>query len=144
MLIVDGVVENALQAYQTYAAVFDTKLINSSEDLPKLEFNEVIFEIEQVRFHLFDANSKMGWEIPASNSAQPLWFNIVTDDAATLYQRAVKAGFKEIVPLKKDEELGILNGVVRDPFHYSWVIEQNFQKTDFSARRQILGKRIQK
>ena len=50
----------------------------------------------------------------------------------------------KLVDRMKDEELGIWNGVVKDLFNYSWVIEQNIHEVDFSKRRQILNKRIQK
>lgn len=144
MLIIDCVVKDAIKAYQTYATVFETRLIESSKNLSNLSFNEVIFEIEDMQFHLFDANPQMGWQVPDSNAVQSMWFNIVVNDANALFERAISAEFEVVVPLMKDEELGIWNGVVKDPFHYSWVIEQNIQDVDFSTRRQILNKRIQK
>lgn len=143
MIVIDCVVKDALQAYETYATVFETKLKESSKNLPKSAFNEVIFELEEMQFHLFDANPKMGWQTPDPNGTQPLWFNLVVRDAEALYQRAINAGFEVIVPLTEDKELGVLNGVVRDPFHYSWVIEQNLQAINFKTRRQILNKRLQ-
>lgn len=104
----------------------------------------MIFEIEDMQFHLFDANPQMGWQVPDSNAAQSMWFNIVVNNANELFEPAINAGFEMVVPLMKDEELGIWNGVVKDPFSYSWVIEQNIREADFSKRRQILNKRIQK
>ncbi len=144
MLIIDCVVKDAIKAYQTYATVFKTRLIESSKNLPNQSFNEVIFEIENMQFHLFDANPQMGWYVSDSNAVQSMWFNIVVNDANALFERAINAGFEMVVPLMKDEELGIWNGVVKDLFNYSWVIEQNIQDVDFSTRRQILNKRIQK
>lgn len=144
MLIIDCVVKDAIKAYQTYATVFETRLIESSKNLPNLSFNEAIFEIEDMQLHLFDANPQMGWQVPDSNAAQFMWFNIVVNDANELFERAINAGFEMVVPLMKDEELGIWNSVVKDPFNYSWVIEQNIHEVDFSKRRQILNKRIQK
>ncbi|ATF41255.1 hypothetical protein G9401_01880 [Weissella paramesenteroides] len=144
MLIIDCVVKDAIKVYQTYATVFETRLIESSKNLPNLSFNEVIFEIEDMQFHLFDANPQMGWQVPDPNAVQSMWFNIVVNDAHALFERAISAGFEVVVPLMKDEELGIWNSVVKDPFNYSWVIEQNIHEVDFSTRRQILNKRIQK
>lgn len=144
MLIIDCVVKDAIKVYQTYATVFETRLIESSKNLPNLSFNEVIFEIEDMQFHLFDANPQMGWYVSDSNAVQSMWFNIVVNDAHALFERAISAGFEVVVPLMKDEELGIWNSVVKDPFNYSWVIEQNIHEVDFSTRRQILNKRIQK
>lgn len=144
MLIIDCVVKDAIKVYQTYANVFETRLIESSKNLPNLSFNEVIFEIEDMQFHLFDANPQMGWQVPDPNAVQSMWFNIVVNDAHALFERAISAGFEVVVPLMKDEELGIWNSVVKDPFNYSWVIEQNILEVDFSTRRQILNKRIQK
>lgn len=144
MLIIDCVVKDAIKVYQTYATVFETRLIESSKNLPNLSFNEVIFEIEDMQFHLFDANPQMGWQVPDPNAVQSMWFNIVVNDAHALFERAISAGFEVVVPLMKDEELGIWNSVVKDPSNYSWVIEQNIHEVDFSTRRQILNKRIQK
>lgn len=144
MLIIDCVVKDAIKAYQTYATVFETRLIESSKNLSNLSFNEVIFEIEDMQFHLFDANPQMGWQVPYPNAIQSMWFNIVINDANALFERAINAGFEMVVLLMKDEELGIWNGVVKDPFNYSWVIEQKIHKVDFSKHRQILNKRIQK
>jgi PhnB protein len=134
MLEIDMVVPKALAAFALYQHVFGATVLEKSTD-------EVICMLQGTRFHLFDENPVVGWQAPSKDTSQSSWFNVITDDAEALFARGTEANFETIVPLRAEEALGVKNAVVRDPFGYSWVIEQILRKISFEERCKILAER---
>ncbi|WP_027108513.1 VOC family protein [Lacticigenium naphthae] len=132
---IDFVSGDSLKALDLYEKIFEIKRIEVS-DLPKGE-NEVVFELEGVRFHMLDENPAFGLNAPTSEHPNTIWFNVSVSDIKEVYAKALKEGCMEIQPVTELPDHGVANAIFVDPFGYQWMLHQIHKEVSHEERIQL-------
>ncbi len=138
---IDMVVSDTLKAVEIYENVFNLEDVTSTN----LErgLNEAIFTIHGTRFHILDENPEYDLTAPEEGKDKSVWFNITVEDINKVYDKAINAGFEEVQPITKMEDMGVSNAVFSDPFGHVWMIHQVHHKVSFEKRMEIMDKKIE-
>jgi PhnB protein len=137
---IDIVVENSLDALKTYKKVFKAEEIEVTDYEKGL--NEVIFTIQDTRFHMLDETPEYQLYTPKNDTPTSIWFNIIVEDINKTFHNATEEKFKVIQPITKIEEFGVINTILIDPYGYQWMLHQIIKKVDFEERKKIMEKEL--
>ena len=78
-------------------------------------------DIEGSLLMMADENAMMGGKSPETLGGCPLTFSLYVEDADRVFNNAINAGGKEIMPVE-DQFYGGRGGTLTDPFGYTWMI----------------------
>lgn len=84
-------------------------------------------EIEGSLLMLSDENPDWGAISPTTLGGNSVALSIYVEDADKVFQQAIDAGGKEVMPIK-DEFYGDRTGQVMDPFGYKWMIATHIEE----------------
>jgi PhnB protein len=132
---IDLVLTDSLKALAHYEKIFDIEPIEVT-DFPQGQ-NEVVFTLYGVRFHMLDENPQFELIAPKPGDPKPIWFNILVEDIASTYAKAMAAGCAEIQPVTEMAAYGVSNAIFRDPFGYIWMLHQVHKEVSFEERKQL-------
>ena len=132
---IDLVLTDSLKALALYEKIFDIEPIEVT-DFPQGQ-NEVVFTLYGVRFHMLDENPQFELIAPKPGDPKPIWFNILVEDIASTYAKAMAAGCAEIQPVTEMAAYGVSNAIFRDPFGYIWMLHQVHKEVSFEERKQL-------
>jgi len=132
---IDLVLTDSLKALALYEKIFDIEPIEVT-DFPQGQ-NEVVFTLWGVRFHMLDENPQFELIAPKPGDPKPIWFNILVEDIASTYAKAMAAGCAEIQPVTEMAAYGVSNAIFRDPFGYIWMLHQVHKEVSFEERKQL-------
>ncbi|WP_051599297.1 hypothetical protein [Metaclostridioides mangenotii] len=82
------------------------------------------------------------WEAKR-NDPKPMWINIVAPNIKETYDKAMKQNCKEIQPITEMKEMGLINAMFEDPFHYIWMLHQIEREVSFEERCEILEEKFE-
>src|SRR5690349_3780990 len=105
-------VHNGRKAVEFYTTAFGAIEVKRFE-MPDETISSVI-EIENAEFYVGDEEPHNQNLSPDLNSHSPVRIILQTKNADTLYEKAIKAGAREICPMKTEEDWRI--GKLKDPF----------------------------
>jgi len=131
----DMVVHDSLKAVEFYEKIFEIERVEVT-NFPKGE-NEVVFTLYGTRVHMLDENPKFNLVAPNPEDTKSFWFNIMVEDIKKTYDKAIKAGCKEIQPLTELPDFGVSNAIFMDPFGYVWMLHQVFKKVSLEEREEL-------
>jgi PhnB protein len=117
------VVRSASDAVAWYTRVFDAKEL-SRVALPDGRLMSVRLSIGSSTLNLADEFPEMGVVSPLTLGGTYGALDVATDDADTLWQRAVEAGAQIFQPLQ-DTFWGERHGQIIDPFGHRWGVSQH-------------------
>jgi PhnB protein len=123
-LIPHLVVQDGRKALEFYQAAFGAELgnVNLTPDGEKVFHAELSFGGALV--FLCDEFDNMGCaKSPATLGGSPVTLTLAVDDADAVFNRAVQAGAKGIMPVA-DQFWGGRYGQVQDPFGHVWAVNQ--------------------
>jgi PhnB protein len=90
---IDMVVKDSLKAFETYKKIFKAEEIEATNYEKGL--NEVVFTIEDTRFHMLDENHDYQLFAPEDKPSS-VWFNMIVEDIDKIYQKTQEEGFQTI------------------------------------------------
>ena len=114
------VIQGAAQAIEFYKKAFGAKELRRSPG-PGGKLMHAEMQIGDSRIFLNDDFPEMGALSPVALKGTPVTIHLYVEDADSVYQQAVKAGAKVVMPLA-DQFWGDRYGLVTDPFGHSWSI----------------------
>lgn len=132
---IDLVLTDSLKALALYEQIFEIEPIEVT-DFPQGQ-NEVVFTLYGVRFHMLDENPQFELIAPKPGDPKPIWFNILVEDIASTYAKALEVGCAEIQPVTEMTAYGVSNAIFRDPFGYIWMLHQVHKEVSFEERKQL-------
>ena len=133
---IDMIVSDSIKALELYEKIFEVQRIEVT-DFGKGK-SEAVFSIFGSRFHLLDENPEYHLFAPKEGVPQSMWFNVVVPDIRKTYTNAISAGCIEIQPVTELPELGIINGIFKDPFGYMWMLHQIIKEVSYEERLKIM------
>lgn len=119
---IDFVVKDSIAALKCYEQIFDVERIEVT-DIRKGE-NEVIFSIYGTHFHMLDENPDFHLVAPDPEHPITMWINVTVPDIEATFERAKKAGCKEVQPVVELAGYGVSNASFMDPYGYHWMLHQ--------------------
>ncbi|WP_042476164.1 VOC family protein [Bacillus ndiopicus] len=134
---IDMVVTDSLKALVLYEKIFDIERVEVTDFPPGK--NEAVFKLYDVRFHLLDENPEYKMIAPKPDDPKPIWFNILVPNIAETYEKAMKAGCKEVQAVTEMSDFGISNAMFSDQFGYLWMLHELHRVVSFEERVQMLG-----
>lgn len=137
---IDMVIENSLDALELYKKVFEAEEVEVTNYEKGL--NEVVFTIQDTRFHMLDENKEYGLYGPKKDIPSSIWFNLVVEDIDDIYNKAKAEGFEVIQPLQEIKEFGVINTILSDPFGYQWMLHEIKKEVSFEERKKIMEKEL--
>ena len=132
---IDIVVSDSLKALTLYEKIFEIEPVEVTE-YPQGQ-NEVVFTLYDVRFHMLDENPEFQLIAPKPGDPKPIWFNILVEDIARTYAKALEEGCTEVQPPTEIPNYGVSNAIFRDPFGYIWMLHQVHKEVSFEERKQL-------
>lgn len=87
-------------------------------------------EIEGSLLMMAEENIEWGNKSPQTIGGNPVTIGLYVEDVDTVFQNAIKAGAKEVMPVK-DEFYGDRVGQIMDPFGYKWMITTHKEDVSF-------------
>ncbi len=132
---IDFVVTDCLKALSLYENVFALEVIEAT-DFPQGQ-NEVVFTLYGARFHMLDENPDFQLIAPKPDDPKPIWFNILVEDIARTYAKALEEGCTEIQPITEMPDYGVSNAIFSDPFGYLWMLHQVHKEVSFEERKKL-------
>lgn len=139
----DMVVKDSLKAIELYQQIFSEITVIEATHFDKGQ-NEVVFNLYGSRFHMLDENKDFQLEAPKVGEGKPTWFNVLVENAQSVYSRALEAGCSEIQPLMVMEEMGITTAMFLDPFGYIWMLTQIDREVSFQEREKMFEEALKK
>lgn len=136
----DFIVKDTLKALETYQTIFDLEVIEATS-FPTGS-NEVVFTLYGTRFHMLDENLEFGMLAPTEGQNLPIWFNVVVPNIQTVWDKAMAAGCKEIMPLTRMDEMGITHAMFLDHDGYTWMLHEIHHEVSFEERVDILADKM--
>jgi PhnB protein len=130
-LCVDGA-EAAIDFYrQVFGATERMRLAS-----PEGKIGHAELEIGSSMIMLADEFPEMGVRSPRSVGGTPVTINVYVEDVDSVFDRAVKAGAKEVRPLE-NQFYGDRTGQFEDPFGHRWSVASHVEDVspDEMARR---------
>lgn len=135
----DFVVKDVKTALEQYRFIFeDVKVIEETNF--KKGNNEVVFTIENLRFHMLDENPEYLLFAPKEGNNQSFWFNVTVKDIEETFTKALSTGAKEIQPVTKMEAMGVSNAMFSDDNNYVWMLHEIHREVSFEERIDALSK----
>ena len=138
---IDMVVPDSIKAITTYENIFEVDRIEVTDF--REGGNEAVFNMYGTRFHLLDENVEYHLIAPKENDPKPMWINIVVPNIKETYDKAMKQNCKEIQPITEMKEMGVINAMFEDPFHYIWMLHQIEKDVSFKERCEILEEKFE-
>ncbi len=132
---IDMVVKDSLEALELYESVFEVERVETGDFVKGT--NEVVLNIYGTRFHLLDENDQCGLVAPKEGVRLPIWFNIVVLDIKSIFTKAETQGFTVIIPISENQEMGMSNTILKDPFGYVWMLHQIDKEVSYEERCKI-------
>jgi len=133
------IVKDANRAIAFYAAAFGAKENFRLTD-PAGKVGHADIQIGDSHIMLADEHPDFGALSPQTVGGSPVKFHIAVENADAAVERAVKAGAAILRPVA-DQFYGERQGMVADPFGYSWSLAQH--KADVSpAEMQRLWSKV--
>lgn len=131
----DFVVTDCIKALEQYESIFEVERI----EVTALDqgFNEAIFSIYGVRFHMLDMNPEYGLLAPDGDRLNSFWVNLLVEDIQATWQKAMEAGCTEIQAVSELPLFGVANAVFQDSFGYVWMLHQIKQEVSFEDRMKL-------
>ena len=132
------VVSDAVEAMEFYEECFggtrgDVYIFSGVE-----KCNEAHITVGDVSLRLVDANDKFACFPPKKGETDSIWLAIEVTDCDKIFKKALQLGAKAgHEPL---ENLGILAAQIRDPFGYTWTINEEVEKKSFEERFEFYEK----
>lgn len=133
---IDMIVPDSLKAFELYKSIFQAKAIEVSHFAKGS--NEAVLSIYGTRFHLMDANEAYGLKAPEPGQYIPLWINLLVEDIAACFDRALAGGCTPIQTVTRLEAFGVSNAILADPFGYQWMLHQLHHEVSYEERVRIL------
>lgn len=130
---------HSLNAYITIkgaseAIEFYKKAFGATERARLLMPNGLIghaeIDIEGSLLMMADENIEWGNKSPQTIGGNPMSFGLYVKDVDAIFQKAIEAGAKVVMPVK-DEFYGDRVGQVMDPFGYKWMITTHKEDVSF-------------
>ena len=131
-----------MKALELYEKIFDIERVEVT-NLSRGQ-NEVIFNLYGVRFHLLDENPEFQLIAPTADDPKTIWFNVMVEDIAATYQKAMDAGCTEIQPVTELTDFGVSNAIFMDSFNYIWMLHQIHREVSFEERMRIFEENSEK
>ena len=132
---INMVVPDSLTAYQVYDNIFPIELVEKS-DL-SLGFNEVVFTLHGVRFHMLDENPDYHLVAPKNDQSPSIWYNVVVEDIRDTFAKALENDCRVIQEPIEIPEMGIANAIVIDPFGHMWLLHQVYRVLSHEERIKV-------
>ncbi|NLG24094.1 MAG: VOC family protein [Clostridiales bacterium] len=132
---IDFVVTDSRAALALYEKIFPVERLEVT-DLP-IGRNEAVFTVFGTRFHMLDENPAFQLIAPRPGAAQSMWLNILVEDIADTYRRAIEAGCAEVQPVTELGDFGVSNALFSDPFGYVWMLHQLHRVVGFEDRMKL-------
>jgi Uncharacterized protein conserved in bacteria len=133
---IDMIVSDSMKALELYEKIFEVQRIEVT-DFGKGK-SEAVFSIFNSRFHLLDENQEYGMFAPKEGEPLPIWMNVTVPNIRETYAEAMSAGCAEIQPVMEIPELGIINGIFKDPFGYMWMLHQIVKEVSYEERLEFM------
>ena len=132
------VIKGAAAAIEFYKKAFGAKE-NGRMPFPGPDGTTVIghaeLQIGDSKFFLNGEFPQMGMASPLARGGSSVTIHVYVDDVELLYQKAVDAGAKVVMPLA-DQFWGDRYGVVQDPFGHRWSMASHIKDlTDEEIRK---------
>lgn len=137
---IDIIIENSLEALKLYKKVFEAEELEVTNYEKGL--NEVVFTIQNTRFHMLDENKEYGLIAPKKDSPTFVWFNLIVKDIEEIFNKAINEGFEVLQPLQEIKEFGVINTILLDPFGYQWMMHEVKKEISFEERKKIMEKHM--
>jgi PhnB protein len=115
------VVRGAAEMIEFYKKAFNAKELRRSVGPDGKSIMHADIQIGDSRIFLNDEFPEMGARSPLSTNGTPVTIHLYVEDADSLYNQAVSAGAKVLMPLA-DQFWGDRYGLVTDPSGHSWAI----------------------
>lgn len=137
----DFVVKDVKAALEQYRAIFEVEVIEETNF--KRGNNEVVFSIQDSRFHMLDENPPFQLFAPKEGESQSFWFNIIVSDIKETFDKAVKSGAEVVQPVTHMESMGVSNAMFKDNNGYVWMLHEIHREVSFEERIDILSKEFE-
>jgi len=129
---IDFVVHDCLKALPLYESIFEVERVEATSF--EAGKNEAVFNMYDTRFHMLDEVQEMGLLAPKPDMPLSMWVNIMVPDIKSVYEKALKAGCKEVQPVTEMEAFGVSNAIFCDPMGYIWMLHQIHRIVSFEER----------
>ena len=136
----DFVVTDCIKALEQYEGIFDVERIEVTAY--DQGFNEAIFSIYGVRFHMLDMNPEYGLLAPDGDRPNSFWVNLMVEDIQATWQKAMDAGCTEIQAVSELPAFGVANAVFMDSFGYAWMLHQIKREVSFEDRMKLFEEEL--
>ena len=115
------IIKDAAKAIDFYKQVFGaTEIMRHADPSGKIRHAEI--EIGDSPFMIADEFAEFPeWRGPEARGGSPVHIYLYVEEADTVFNRAIAAGAKEILPLQ-DQWYGDRSGGVKDPFGHVWYV----------------------
>ena len=134
-------VRNAARAIEFYQKVFGaTEAYRLTDPAGKIGHAEI--QIGESRMMLSDESPDFGALSPETIGGSPVKFHISVANVDEMVQRALDAGAILVRPVT-DQFYGERNGMVADPFGYSWFISTTIKEVSPAEMQQEWNKAFQ-
>ena len=119
-------VRDGAKLIEFYKQAFGAKEIRRSVTPDGKSLLHAELQIGDSRLFLNDEFPEMGAHSPLGTNGTPVQIHLYVEDVDSLYQRAVSAGAKVVMPLA-DQFWGDRYGVVEDPSGHRWALASHVQ-----------------
>jgi uncharacterized glyoxalase superfamily protein PhnB len=120
------IVRDGAQMIEFYKQAFGAKEIRRSVAPDGKSILHADLQIGDSRIFLNDEFPEMGACAPSGTSGVPVHIHLYVEDVDSLYERALSAGAKVVMPLA-DQFWGDRYGVVEDPSGHKWALASHVQ-----------------
>lgn len=131
---IDLVVSDSRAALELYECIFAVEGVEVT-DLPP-GYNEAVFTLYGVRFHLLDENREYQLLAPGAEGVRSLWFNVTVTDIEETLAKALAAGCTKVQDVTYLPDFGVSNASFFDPFGYHWLLHQIHRNVSVEERMQ--------
>ncbi len=132
---IDFVVSDSLVALKQYEQIFEIQRIEVT-NLSKGQ-NEVIFEMNGTRFHLFDENPEYHLIAPKEGQPVTMWLNVTVPDIKRTFEAAIQAGCEVVQEVVELPNHGVSNASFMDADGYHWMLHQVHRVVGLEERIQL-------
>ena len=109
--------ERALKFYkEAFGAVETARVMDDQGRVSHAEFH-----VGEADVYLADEHPEIGFMSPETLGGSPVMLNLTVPDVDAFVQKALAAGAKVTRPVA-DQEYGVRNGGLKDPFGHDWFI----------------------
>jgi uncharacterized glyoxalase superfamily protein PhnB len=120
-------VRDGSKLIEFYTHAFGAKEVRRSTAPDGKSILHAELQIGDSRIFLNDEFPEMGARSPLGTNGTPVQIHLYVEDADSLWERAVRAGAKVVMPLA-DQFWGDRYGVVEDPSGHRWAIASHIEE----------------